>query len=79
MSRIMQLQCICYTGLMIGMSSQVLSCDVFFSVYLTSVTLTLCSRLCGVSVLFLRHRTTAYKGLHDELMISPETTNLLGF
>lgn len=51
----------------------------FFSLFLTSVTLTLCSRLCGVSVLFLRHRTTAYKGLHDELMISPETTNLLGF
>lgn len=68
-----------FIGLMIGASSHHL-CDVFlFSLCLTSVTLTLQYRLHGASVLFLRHRMTVYKGLHNELMISLGTTNLLGF
>lgn len=65
-----------------GTTSHVL-CDVFFFLLLLFIshfctTLTLCSRFCGASVLFLRRRTTAFKGPYDELMMSPEITRLLG-
>lgn len=57
-------------------------CDAFSPLLFIShfcTTLTLCSRFCGAPVLFLRQRTTAYKGPYDELMISLEITSLSGF